>query len=67
VAFNPQGLAIVAKWRQLIPLDVPLVTIDGIGDAEMVRQKTGGCGLRDSDWRGHAKLGRNYLLNGAMS
>jgi hypothetical protein len=55
VAFNPQGLAIVAKWRQLIPLDVPLVTIDGIADAEMVRQKTGGCGLRDSDWRGHAK------------
>ena len=38
-AFNPQGLATVAKWWQLIPLDVPLVTIDGIGDAKMARQK----------------------------
>jgi hypothetical protein len=53
VAFNPQGLATVAKWRQLIPLGVLLVKTDGIGDAEMERQKTGGCGLRDSDWRGH--------------
>jgi hypothetical protein len=39
VAFNPQGLATVAKWRQLIPLDAPLITIDSIGDAEMARQK----------------------------
>jgi hypothetical protein len=33
----------------------------------MERQKTGGCGLRDSDWRGHEEWGRNYLLNDAMS
>ena len=39
VAFNPQGLATVAKWRQLIPLDVPLITIDSFGEAEMARQK----------------------------
>jgi CheY-like chemotaxis protein len=39
LAFNPQVLAIVAKWRQLIPLDVPLVTIDSFEDAEMARQK----------------------------
>jgi hypothetical protein len=55
VAFNPQGLANVPKWRQLVPLDVSLVTIDSIGDAEMAREKTGGCGLRGSDWRGNAK------------
>jgi hypothetical protein len=39
VAFNSQGLATVAKWRQLVPLDVPLVTTDGIGDVEMARDK----------------------------
>jgi thiamine-phosphate diphosphorylase len=38
VAFDPQGLATVAKWRQLIPSHVPLVTIGGIGDAETARQ-----------------------------
>jgi hypothetical protein len=40
VPFNLQSLATVAKWwRQLIPLDVPLVTIDGIGGAKLARQK----------------------------
>jgi hypothetical protein len=29
--------------------------IDGIENAKMASQKTGGCGLRDSDWRGNAK------------
>lgn len=38
VAFDPQGLSIVAKWRQLIPSDVPLVTIGGIGDSTTARQ-----------------------------
>jgi hypothetical protein len=39
VAFNSQGLATVAKWQQLIPLDGLLITIDSIGDAEMAREK----------------------------
>jgi thiamine monophosphate synthase len=40
VAFDSQGLATVAEWQQLVPLDVPLVTIiDGIGDTEMAREK----------------------------
>jgi thiamine-phosphate diphosphorylase len=38
LAFDPQGLSIVAKWRQLIPSDVPLVTIGGIGDSKTARQ-----------------------------
>jgi thiamine-phosphate diphosphorylase len=33
VAFDPQGLAIVEKWRQLIPPSMPFVVIGGIGDA----------------------------------
>lgn len=33
VQFDPQGLGILSKWRQLIPPDVPLVAIGGIGDA----------------------------------
>jgi hydroxymethylpyrimidine kinase / phosphomethylpyrimidine kinase / thiamine-phosphate diphosphorylase len=32
VAFDPQGLETVKKWRQLIPPLVPLVTIGGIND-----------------------------------
>jgi hydroxymethylpyrimidine kinase / phosphomethylpyrimidine kinase / thiamine-phosphate diphosphorylase len=32
VAFDPQGLETVTKWRQLIPPSVPLVTIGGIND-----------------------------------
>jgi thiamine-phosphate diphosphorylase len=38
VAFDPQGLAIVARWRQLIPSDIPLITIGGIGDPDTARQ-----------------------------
>jgi thiamine-phosphate diphosphorylase len=34
VDFAPQGLAVVHKWRQLIPSDVPLVVIGGISTAE---------------------------------
>lgn len=37
VAFDPQGLSIVSKWRQLIPPDIPFVAIGGIGDAETAR------------------------------
>ena len=33
VAFDPQGLQTVTKWRELIHLDIPLVAIGGIGDA----------------------------------
>lgn len=38
VAFDPQGLATVHKWRQLIPPDVPFVTIGGINDPERAKQ-----------------------------
>ena len=38
VDFDPQGLSTVAKWRELIPSDVPLVTIGGIGDSKTARQ-----------------------------
>ena len=34
VQFHPQGLEIVSTWRKLIPPEVPLVTIGGIGDVE---------------------------------
>jgi thiamine-phosphate diphosphorylase len=34
VDFDPQGLAVVQKWRQLIPSHVPLVVIGGINTAE---------------------------------
>jgi len=37
VAFDPQGLAIVARWRKLIDPDIPLVAIGGIGDPETAR------------------------------
>jgi len=38
VAFDPQGLATVQKWRELIGSDVPLVAIGGINDAERARE-----------------------------
>ena len=38
VAFDPQGLSIVRKWRQLIPPDVPFVTIGGISDSKRATQ-----------------------------
>jgi hydroxymethylpyrimidine kinase / phosphomethylpyrimidine kinase / thiamine-phosphate diphosphorylase len=34
VDFDPQGLAVVQKWRQLIPSNVPLVVIGGINTGE---------------------------------
>jgi thiamine-phosphate diphosphorylase len=37
VAFDPQGLGIVAKWRELIPPSMPFVTIGGIGTAEIAK------------------------------
>jgi hydroxymethylpyrimidine kinase/phosphomethylpyrimidine kinase/thiamine-phosphate diphosphorylase len=38
VQFDPQGLGIVAKWRQLIPPSIPFMTIGGIGDVETAKQ-----------------------------
>jgi len=38
VAFDPQGLGTVFKWRQLIPPQMPFVTIGGISDPEKARQ-----------------------------
>ena len=38
VQFDPQGLGIVAKFRQLIPPNIPFVTIGGIGDVETAKQ-----------------------------
>jgi thiamine-phosphate diphosphorylase len=38
VSFGPQGLDTVSKWRQLVPPDVPLVAIGGIGDPETAHQ-----------------------------
>lgn len=38
VQFNPQGLAIVSKWRELIPPEVPLVVIGGINDADLAKK-----------------------------
>jgi thiamine-phosphate diphosphorylase len=38
VQFDPQGLGIVAKWRQLIPPSIPFVTIGGIGDVASAKQ-----------------------------
>ncbi len=37
VGFDPQGLWMVSKWRELIPPDMPLVTIGGIGDASTAK------------------------------
>jgi len=38
VAFDPQGLETVKKWKELIDPEVPLVAIGGINDAEIVSQ-----------------------------
>jgi len=38
VAFDPQGLATVSKWRELIGHDIPLVAIGGINDADRARE-----------------------------
>ena len=38
VGFDPQGLAMVQKWRQLVPSNVPFVAIGGIGDASSASQ-----------------------------
>lgn len=44
VQFDPQGLSLVSKWRELIPPNIPLVTIGGIGDAETAAQvRKAGC------------------------
>merc|ERR1712194_879133 len=37
VQFNPQGLPIVSKWRQLIPSSIPFVAIGGINDAGLAK------------------------------
>ncbi len=37
VNFDPQGLETVRQWRSLIPPDIPLVAIGGIGNAEMAK------------------------------
>lgn len=38
VQFEPQGLEIAARWRQLIPSNIPFVTIGGIGDTTSAKQ-----------------------------
>ena len=38
VAFDPQGLETVRKWKELIHPNIPLVAIGGINDAETVAQ-----------------------------
>jgi len=38
VEFNPQGLATLSKWRQLIPPEIPLVAIGGIHDEKLARE-----------------------------
>jgi thiamine-phosphate diphosphorylase len=46
VRFHPQGLGTVQTWRNLIPPDIPLVAIGGIGDADTaarVRAAGAGC------------------------
>ncbi|KAL7540120.1 hypothetical protein ACHAXR_009873 [Thalassiosira sp. AJA248-18] len=37
VKFDPQGLETVRSWRSLIPPDIPLVAIGGIGNADVAR------------------------------
>lgn len=37
VAFDPQGLDICRKWRQLVPDGMPFVAIGGINDAEIAK------------------------------
>ena len=38
VAFDPQGLATIQKWKELIDPEIPLVAIGGINDAERSAQ-----------------------------
>jgi thiamine-phosphate diphosphorylase len=38
VNFDPQGLGIVSRWRKLIPPEIPLVTIGGIGDTDAAKR-----------------------------
>jgi thiamine-phosphate diphosphorylase len=38
VQFEPQGLAIVARWRKLIPPNIPFVTIGGINDVNAAKR-----------------------------
>ena len=38
VNFDPQGLETVRQWRSLMPPDVPLVAIGGIGDAHIAKR-----------------------------
>jgi thiamine-phosphate diphosphorylase len=38
VQFDPQGLGIVSRWKQLIPPSIPFVTIGGISDLEAAKQ-----------------------------
>lgn len=38
VAFDPQGLLTVRKWRDLIGSEIPLVAIGGINDVERTKQ-----------------------------
>ena len=38
VAFDPQGLSTVRKWKELIGPDIPLVAIGGINDAERAKE-----------------------------
>jgi thiamine-phosphate diphosphorylase len=38
VEFEPQGLAIVTRWRKLIPPNIPFVTIGGISDVNAVQR-----------------------------
>jgi hydroxymethylpyrimidine kinase / phosphomethylpyrimidine kinase / thiamine-phosphate diphosphorylase len=37
VQFEPQGLNVLHKWRELIPPDIPLVAIGGINEKEATR------------------------------
>ena len=37
VAFDPQGLDVCRKWRQLVPADMPLVAIGGIVNADIAK------------------------------
>lgn len=41
VAFEPQGLATVRKWRELIGHEIPLVAIGGINNADRTREVKG--------------------------
>lgn len=37
VNFDPQGLETVRQWRSLMPPDIPLVAIGGIGNAQLAK------------------------------